>query len=84
VAFGLYWRAERIPFIGLPDPDHGVALMYRQQVKVFKWGRMPLVTVIDAKGQIRYAHYGSSMSDFPDNGTLLDVIDQIHEASETP
>ena len=82
VAFELYWRAQRIPFIGLPDPNHAVALVYRQQVKLFKWGRMPLVTVIDGTRMIRYAHYGSSMSDIPDNKTLLDVIDQIREASK--
>jgi peroxiredoxin len=81
VAFGLYWRAERIPFIGLPDPNHGVALRYRQEVNLFKLGRMPLVTVIDPQGLIRFAHYGASMSDIPDNKTLLDVIDQINEAS---
>ena len=82
VAFGLYWRAERIPFIGLPDPDHSVALRYRQEVKLFKWGRMPLVSVIDLQGLIRYVHYGTSMSDIPDNKTLLEVIDQIKEASK--
>ncbi len=80
-AFGSYWRAERLPFIGLPDPDHRVALLYRQEVNLFKLGRMPLVTVIDAHGLIRYAHYGGSMSDIPENDVLLNVIDQINEAS---
>lgn len=82
VAFGLYWRAEHLPFIGLPDPKHGVALTYRQEVKLFKLGRMPLVTVIDPKGLIRYAHYGTSMSDIPAIKTLLEVIDRINEASK--
>lgn len=76
-AFALYWENQRLPFIGLPDPSHKVALQYRQEVKLFKLGRMPLVTVIDAVGIIRYAHYGASMSDIPSNRTLLEVIDQI-------
>jgi hypothetical protein len=43
---------------------------------------MPLVTVVDAQGLIRYAHYGSSMSDIPQNRTLLEVIDKLNVASE--
>lgn len=75
--FDRYWRTERLPFVGLPDPGHEVAGMYKQQVNFFKLGRMPLVTVIDPAGLIRFAHYGASMSDIPENGTLLNVIDQI-------
>ncbi len=81
-AFDLYWRAERLPFIGLPDPDHKVALQYRQEVNLFKLGRMPLVTVIDPAGLIRFAHYGASMSDIPQNRTLLDVIEKIAAPSD--
>ncbi len=80
-AFAVYWESERLPFIGLPDPKHKVALQYRQEVNLFKLGRMPLVTIIDPKGMIRYVHYGDSMSDIPDNKTLLDVIDEINKAS---
>jgi peroxiredoxin Q/BCP len=76
-AFRLYWRVERLPFVGLPDPEHRVALMYRQEVNLFKLGRMPLVTVLDRDGVIRYAHYGASMSDIPENRILLSVIDDL-------
>ncbi len=80
-AFASYWQAEKLPFVGLPDPAHKVALQYRQQVNLFKLGRMPLVTVIDRQGMIRYAHYGASMSDIPSNAALLAVIDEINKAS---
>ncbi len=80
-AFAAYWKSERLPFIGLPDPTHRVALQYRQEVNLFKLGRMPLVTVVDSDGMIRYVHYGASMSDIPDNKTLLDVIDELNKAS---
>jgi len=80
-AFRQYWRSENIPFIGLPDPDHRVAVKYRQEVNLFKLGRMPLVCVVDREGRIRYAHYGASMSDIPDNETLLKVIDELNAAS---
>jgi peroxiredoxin len=80
--FRIYWEAEKLPFVGLPDPDHATALRYKQEVNIFKMGRMPLVTVIDGQGLIRYAHYGSSMSDIPKNKTLLEVIDALNAASE--
>jgi len=79
--FKQYWKKEKIPFIGLPDPDHSVARMYRQEVNLFKLGRMPLNCVIDSKGYVRFAHYGSSMSDIPSNEELLQVIDELNAAS---
>jgi peroxiredoxin Q/BCP len=79
--FKHYWANERIPYIGLPDPDHKVARNYRQEVNIFKLGRMPLVCVVDRDGRIRYAHYGTSMSDIPDNETLLHVIDELTASS---
>ena len=79
--FRQYWKNEKIPFIGLPDQDHLVARKYRQEVNLFKLGRMPLNCVIDSKGYVRYAHYGQSMSDIPSNEDLLHVIDQLNAAS---
>lgn len=81
--FKEYWANERIPFVGVPDPDHSVARSYRQEVNLFKLGRMPLNCVIDGKGYVRYAHYGKSMSDIPSNEELLHVIDELNEASHT-
>jgi peroxiredoxin Q/BCP len=80
-AFEQYWANERIPFIGLPDPDHAVARMYRQEVNLFKAGRMPLSSVVDMAGHVRFAHYGASMSDIPSNDDLFHVIDELNKAS---
>jgi len=81
-AFEQYWENENIPFIGLPDPAHSVAKVYRQEVNLFKLGRMPLNCVIDAKGYVRFAHYGAAMSDIPSNEELLQVIDELNASSE--
>ena len=81
VAFRAYWKIQSLPFLGLPDPGHEVAARYKQQVNLFKLGRMPLVMIIDAHGLIRYAHYGASMSDIPSNQELLEVIDQLNASS---
>lgn len=80
-AFQQYWAKEKIPFIGVPDPEHRIAVMYRQEVNLFKLGRMPLICVVDKDGRIRYAHYGASMSDIPENQVLLGVLDELNTAS---
>ncbi len=80
-AFQKYWTEQKIPFVGLPDPDHSVARTYRQEVNLFKMGRMPLNCVVDANGYVRFAHYGTSMSDIPSNEEFLQVIDELNAAS---
>ena len=79
--FKRYWRNERLPFLGLPDSDHKVASMYRQEVKLFKLGRMPLSCIVDTKGYVRYVRYGASMRDIPSNAELLQVIDELKASS---
>lgn len=80
-AFQQYWRNENLPFVGIPDPEHRVAFLYRQQVNIFKLGRMPMMCVVDKNGRIRFAHYGASMADIPETETLLNVIDQLSAPS---
>ena len=76
-AFKRYWADHNLPFPGMPDPGHGVARRYQQEVNLFKLGRMPLLIVLDQRGVIRYIHRAASMSDIPDKRTLLDVVDEI-------
>lgn len=81
-AFEKYWTENTIPYIGLPDPTHAVAKLYRQEVNLFKLGRMPLVCIVDRNGRIRYVHYGYSMSDIPENEVLFIVLDELNAASK--
>jgi peroxiredoxin len=76
-AFRLYWRTQRLPFIGLPDPDHKVALRYNQEVNLLKLGRLPLVLIVDSEGLVRFDYQGASMSDIPANAALLEILDSI-------
>ena len=82
IAFQRYWDNEKITYIGFPDPEHTVARLYKQQVKLFKLGRMPFVCVVDCMGYIRYVHYGESMSDIPSNEILFNIIDELNAASK--
>lgn len=80
--FESYWQENNIPFLGLPDPQKQVSKTYKQEINLFKLGRMPLNAILDRKGNIRFIHYGYSMSDIPDNETLIEVIDQLNTSSE--
>jgi peroxiredoxin len=77
--FADWWHENKMPFIGLPDPEHSVSKLYGQQVKIFKLGRMPAQLIIDKKGLIRYKHYGSSMSDIAENSEVLFKLDQLNK-----
>ena len=77
-AFRMYFRENSLPFTGLPDPEHSVLKLYGQEVNLFKLGRMPAQVLIDRQGVVRYAHYGHSMSDIPENAELLSLLDEMN------
>ena len=78
-AFVDYWRAENLPFVGLPDPKHTVLKRYGQQMKLLKLGRMPAQVVVDKAGAARYVHDGHDMSDIPDNQEILDLLHELNQ-----
>ncbi len=73
-SFRKYWMKESLPFIGLPDPEHGVLKLYGQEVNLFKLGRMPAQMLIDTAGTLRYVHYGHSMMDIPSNDEIISLM----------
>ncbi len=77
-AFSRYWQQHGLPFIGLPDPGATVLRAYGQEVNLFKLGRMPAQVLVDKTGIARFAHYGHSMSDIPDNQELLEILIKIN------
>lgn len=76
-AFARYWMDNDLPFIGLPDPEHSVLKLYGQQIKLFKFGRMPAQVLVDKAGTARYVHYGHDMSDIPANADMLALLDGL-------
>ena len=76
-AFAKYWEEHNLPFIGIPDPKHSVLKRFGQEVKIFKFGRMPAQVIVDKAGIARYAHYGHSMSDIPENEELLEILSEL-------
>jgi peroxiredoxin Q/BCP len=79
-AFREFWDERDLPFIGLPDPKHSVLKLYGQEIKLFKFGRMPAQVVVDKAGIARYVHYGKSMSDIPSNDEILESLEPADES----
>ena len=77
-AFRKYFEENDLPFVGLPDPSHSVLKLYGQEVKLFKFGRMPAMLIVDSKGQVRFVHYGHKMSDIPANAEVLETLDAVN------
>jgi peroxiredoxin len=77
-AFADWWREHQMPFIGVADPEHLIAKMYGQQVKLLKLGRMPASLLVDKNGIIRYKHFGDSMADIPPSPEMLSLIDGLN------
>ena len=74
-----WWRKNRMPFIGIPDPEHVVANMFGQKVKLLKLGRMPALIVVDKEGRMRNLHYGNSMQDIMKDEEVLSLLDEINK-----
>ena len=73
-AFQEYWSENDLPYPGLPDPDHTVLKLYGQEIKLFKFGRMPAQVIVDKEGIARFVHYGKSMQDIPENEEIFDLL----------
>jgi peroxiredoxin len=77
-AFQRYFKENDLPFTGLPDPTHSVLKLYGQQIKLFKFGRMPAQLLVDRRGTVRFVHYGHDMTDIPSPTEMLELIDECN------
>jgi len=82
-AFQDYWQKENLPYTGLPDPKHSVLKLYGQEIKIFKFGRMPAQSIIDKDGIVRFVHYGHDMTDIPENSEILDLLQTLNTEAES-
>lgn len=78
-AFSMYWKQNRLPFVGLPDPTHSVLKLYGQEVSLFKFGRQPAQVTIDKSGQVRFVHYGHDPRDIPSNDEIIELLKIMNE-----
>ena len=80
--FAKYFAENNLPFTGLSDPNHAVLKQYGQEIKLFKFGRMPAQVLVDKQGIARFVHYGKSMSDIPATDEIVALLDEINKDSE--
>jgi peroxiredoxin Q/BCP len=80
--FAKYFAENDLPFNGLPDPNHTVLKQYGQEIKLFKFGRMPAQVLVDKQGIARFVHYGKSMSDIPATDEIVALLDEINKDSK--
>ena len=76
-SFKNFWAQHVLPFIGLPDALQKVLILFGQEVKIFKFGRMPAQALVDKAGIVRYVHYGNSISDIPENEELFELLAEL-------
>ncbi len=76
-SFRNYFTQNNLPFTGLPDPEHKVLKLYGQEIKLFKYGRMPAQVLVDREGVARFVHYGHDMTDIPQNEEILKLIESL-------
>jgi peroxiredoxin Q/BCP len=77
-AFTRYFGENSLPFTGLPDPTHNILKIYGQEIKLFKFGRMPAQVLVDRTGTVRFVYYGHDMTDIPQNSEMLALIDDLN------
>ena len=75
--FESYFRENELPFVGLPDPKHKVLRQYGQEIRIFKFGRMPAQVLIDKQGIARFVHYGHDMTDIPRTAEMLALLAEL-------
>jgi peroxiredoxin len=83
-AFADWWHEHQMPFVGIGDPQHIIAKVFGQQVKLLKLGRMPAQFVIDKEGRTRNIHYGESMQDIMEDEEVLALLDEINKEQAEP
>jgi peroxiredoxin len=60
------------------DESKIIPKLLKQQVKMWKGGRMPGLLIIDKQGIIQYAYYSDSMKDIPGNEEILNELKKIN------
>lgn len=81
-AYQRFWEAEKMPFIGLSDVGNQTAKLYYQEFNLLKFGWVPALFILDKNGLIRFAHYGKSMADIPENSDVLKILADLMESEE--
>jgi peroxiredoxin len=82
--FAKWWHEHHMPFIGIPDPQHSIAKLYNQEIRVFYGGRLPAMVVIDKGFKIRASYLSGSPGDIPSDDEVLNLIAKLNQEVVSP
>ncbi len=71
---------QPLEFDLVADPQHVIADRFKQQVKIFKLGRMPAQIILDKDDKHVFEHYASSMTNIIENNVILSAIKKSKSA----
>jgi peroxiredoxin Q/BCP len=77
--FAKWWQEHKMPYTGIPDPNHNIAKLYNQNIRLFYGGRLPAMVVIDKGFKIRATYLSGSPSDIPSNAEVLNFLDNLNK-----
>ena len=77
--FAKWWQEHKMPYTGIPDPNHNIAKLYNQNIRLFYGGRLPAMVVIDKGFKIRATYFSGSPSDIPSDAELLNFLDNLNK-----
>lgn len=79
-SFSGWWHKHKMPFIGIPDPEHVIAKgLYHQQFKLFSGGRMPALAVVDKEMKVRLMRYAELPNDIPSEKEILSLLEILNK-----
>ena len=82
--FVKWWHEHKMPFVGIPDPNHNIAKLYNQEIRLFYGGRLPAMIVIDKGFKIRASYMSGSPSDIPSNEEVIGLISKLNQEVVSP
>ena len=82
--FAKWWHEHKMPFVGIPDPNHSIAKLFGQEIRLFYGGRLPAMVVIDKDFKIRASYISGSPSDIPSDDEVLDLISNLNQEIVSP
>ena len=82
--FAKWWHEHKMPFVGIPDPNHSIAKLFGQEIRLFYGGRLPAMVVIDKAFKIRASYISGSPSDIPSDDEVLSLISNLNQEIVSP
>ena len=72
-----YWKKNKIPAVGLFDPEREVMQAYGQEFSIPKLGWMPATIALNSDHEVTYTHYGSGQRDVAGSDEIARLMEEL-------